>query len=44
MDMLKEKGAKTVADIDQLAADEETKKKNTKTKNISCNNTCKKTM
>ena len=26
MDMLKEKGAKTVADIDQLAADEETKK------------------
>ena len=30
MDMLKEKGAKTVADIDQLAADEETKKKNTK--------------
>lgn len=26
MDMVKEKGAKTVADIDQLAADEETKK------------------
>lgn len=26
MDMLKDKGAKTVADIDQLAADEETKK------------------
>ena len=41
IDMLKERGAKTLSDIETYACDEESKRFSIKTKNTSCYNTCK---